>query len=263
MYESCPLTVVRDPRLGRQDLAQQAFERVLKLEPNNAHGLVGLAIVELNSGKADSVHRAMGLLKRAYESDPTNPLVLNHLSNHFFYKKDYDKVTFVCVCRERVLYTHVFHHILLYLLQVMSLAQNAFNHTQVREMKAESFYYFGRAYHVQKKYDEAFKVHLYIYTIIAGPLYFYPLNIDSIIGLVLLVYIHIKLNCAFPPLYQFYSNAVELWPEYVLAQYGLGQMHLFRSKCKSIHTLTTLVVKASFTRYSQQVNMIKPYIASN
>ena len=39
----------------------------------------------------------------------------------------------------------------------MTLAQTAFNNTQVREIRAESFYYYGRAYHAQNQLDQAFK----------------------------------------------------------------------------------------------------------
>ena len=31
-------------------------------------------------------------LSKAYGIDPQNPMVLNHLANHFFFKKDYHKV---------------------------------------------------------------------------------------------------------------------------------------------------------------------------
>ena len=31
-------------------------------------------------------------LSRAYGIDSQNPMVLNHLANHFFFKKDYNKV---------------------------------------------------------------------------------------------------------------------------------------------------------------------------
>ncbi len=55
---------------------------------------------------------------------------LNNLDNHFFYKKEYKKT--------------------------IHLAQAAFNNTTVREIKAESFFHFARAYHAQEDYEKAF-----------------------------------------------------------------------------------------------------------
>ncbi|KAL6076361.1 protein required for normal CLN1 and CLN2 G1 cyclin expression, variant 3 [Balamuthia mandrillaris] len=118
-------------RLNRPELAKQAFRRVLELEEgeDNAQALAALAVLELNTRKPSSVHKAMNLLKQAYEADPNNAVVLNHLSNHFFYKKDYRKA--------------------------ISLAQAAFNNTQIKEVQAESYYYLGRACHAQGEYDKA------------------------------------------------------------------------------------------------------------
>eukprot|EP00005_Dracoamoeba_jomungandri_P008714 CAMPEP_0174270756 /NCGR_PEP_ID=MMETSP0439-20130205/45618_1 /TAXON_ID=0 /ORGANISM="Stereomyxa ramosa, Strain Chinc5" /LENGTH=1018 /DNA_ID=CAMNT_0015360281 /DNA_START=21 /DNA_END=3074 /DNA_ORIENTATION=+ len=119
-------------RLGKVEEALEAFARVLELEPDNVHALAAFAVLELNRGQSeDSVHKALSLLKRAYEADPEHPLVLNHLSNHFFYKKDYKKA--------------------------ITLARNALYNTQVKEIKSESFYYLGRAYHAQGEYEQAYQ----------------------------------------------------------------------------------------------------------
>lgn len=48
--------------------------------------LVGLAIMELNSEQPESIKHGVQLLSRAYSIDSANPMVLNHLANHFFYK---------------------------------------------------------------------------------------------------------------------------------------------------------------------------------
>lgn len=53
---------------------------------------VGLAIFELNTEKQGSITSAMQMLKKAFEANSTNSMVLNHLANHFFFKKDYQKV---------------------------------------------------------------------------------------------------------------------------------------------------------------------------
>ena len=35
----------------------------------------------------ESIKEGVRLLSQAYTIDPTNPMVLNHLANHFFFKK--------------------------------------------------------------------------------------------------------------------------------------------------------------------------------
>lgn len=40
-----------------------------------------------HSFQADSIKNGVQLLSRAYTIDPSNPMVLNHLANHFFFKK--------------------------------------------------------------------------------------------------------------------------------------------------------------------------------
>jgi len=54
--------------------------------------LVGLAILQLNSKMPESIKNGVQLLSKAYTIDSKNPMVLNHLANHFFYKK------VCCVC---------------------------------------------------------------------------------------------------------------------------------------------------------------------
>ena len=68
---------------------------------------------------------------QAYSIDSTNPMVLNHLANHFFFKKDYVKV--------------------------QHLALHAFQRTENEAMRAESCYQLARAFHVQEDYPQAFQ----------------------------------------------------------------------------------------------------------
>ncbi len=56
----------------------------------------------------------MRKLSEAYNIDKSNPMLLNHLANHFFFKKDYGKVQF--------------------------LALHAFHNTENEAMRAESCY---------------------------------------------------------------------------------------------------------------------------
>ncbi|CAF4836492.1 unnamed protein product, partial [Rotaria magnacalcarata] len=59
-----------------------------------------------------------------YQYDPQNPMVLNHLANHFFFKKDYTRVR--------------------------QLAMHALNNTENEAMRAESCYHLARAYHAER-----------------------------------------------------------------------------------------------------------------
>ena len=37
--------------------------------------------------QVDSIRNGIKLLSKGYQIDPSNPMVLNHLANHFFFKK--------------------------------------------------------------------------------------------------------------------------------------------------------------------------------
>ena len=64
-----------------------AFERALMLDSQCVGALIGLAVLELNHKTQDSIKNGVQLLSKAYTIDSTNPMILNHLANHFFYKK--------------------------------------------------------------------------------------------------------------------------------------------------------------------------------
>ena len=64
-----------------------AFERALHLDGRCVGALVGLAVLELNNKAPESIKNGVRLLSQAYTIDSSNPMVLNHLANHFFYKK--------------------------------------------------------------------------------------------------------------------------------------------------------------------------------
>lgn len=49
--------------------------------------LVGLAILKLNLHEPEANRMGVQMLSKAYTVDSTNPMVLNHLANHFFFKK--------------------------------------------------------------------------------------------------------------------------------------------------------------------------------
>jgi RNA polymerase-associated protein CTR9 len=118
-------------KLNNPDKARLAFERAIDLDPQCVGALVGLAILKLNLHEPDSNRLGVQMLSKAYTIDPTNPMVLNHLANHFFFKKDYVKV--------------------------QHLALHAFHNTENEAMRAESCYQMARAYHAQNDFDQAFQ----------------------------------------------------------------------------------------------------------
>ncbi|XP_053545483.1 RNA polymerase-associated protein CTR9 homolog [Bombina bombina] len=117
-------------KLNKPEKACLAFRRALKLNTQCVGALVGLAVLELNSKETDSIKNGVQLLSNAYSIDPSNPMVLNHLANHFFFKKDYSKV--------------------------QQLALHAFHNTEVEAMQAESCYQLARCFQVQEDYVLAF-----------------------------------------------------------------------------------------------------------
>ena len=74
-------------KLGNVDKARAAFVRAIDLDPKCVGALVGLAILDLNLQETDSIRNGVKRLSTAYTIDSTNPMVLNHLANHFFFKK--------------------------------------------------------------------------------------------------------------------------------------------------------------------------------
>ncbi|KAL7034537.1 hypothetical protein ACKWTF_008002 [Chironomus riparius] len=118
-------------KLNNPEKAILAFQRAKDLDQQCVGALVGLAILKLNLHEPDSNRLGVQMLSQAYTIDPTNPMVLNHLANHFFFKKDYMKV--------------------------QHLALHAFHNTENEAMRAESCYQMARAYHAQRDFDQAFQ----------------------------------------------------------------------------------------------------------
>ena len=118
-------------KLGNSEKARLAFQRALDLDKKCVGALVGLAVLELNSKNHDSIKKGVELLSKAYTIDSSYPMVLNHLADHFFFKKDYAKV--------------------------QHLALHAFHGTDVEAMQAESCYQLARAFHIQGDHDQAFQ----------------------------------------------------------------------------------------------------------
>ncbi|XP_069936971.1 RNA polymerase-associated protein CTR9 homolog [Cherax quadricarinatus] len=134
-------------KLGNQDKARLAFERALELDGMCVGALVGLAVLELNEKKPENIRRGVQMLSKAYNIDSTNPMVLNHLGNHFFFKQDFQKV--------------------------QHLGLHAFHNTENESMRAESCYQMARAFHVQEDYSQAFQYY-YQATQYAAPNFVLP-----------------------------------------------------------------------------------------
>lgn len=110
-------------KLGNMEKAQLAFERALNLDPLCISAMVGLSIMKLNSQKVDNIKLGVNMLSKAYAIDSTNPMVLSHLSNHFFFKKDYGKSEI--------------------------LARFALQYADNDVIKSESCYQMARIFHIQ------------------------------------------------------------------------------------------------------------------
>ncbi|BHF72144.1 protein required for normal CLN1 and CLN2 G1 cyclin expression [Sparganum proliferum] len=134
-------------RLGNLEKARMAFQRALDLDPDSVKALVGLAILDLNEKTQESIKQGVQRLSRAYNLDPTNSMVLNHLADHFFYKKEYAKVH--------------------------CLASHAFYETENEAIRAESSYQMARAFHMEGDYDKAFQYY-YLATQFASPTFLLP-----------------------------------------------------------------------------------------
>lgn len=134
-------------KLNKAEKARMAFERALKLDSKCVGALVGLALMDINLNTGEGIKNGIQLLSRAYSIDQQHPMVLNHLANHFFYKKDYEK-------------TH-------------QLALHAFHNTENEAMRAESCYQMARVFHVQEDHEQAFQYY-YQSTQFAPPNYVLP-----------------------------------------------------------------------------------------
>lgn len=63
-----------------------AFERALELDPSNIAAIVALAVLDINTLEPENIRRGIQGLSMAYQMEQENPMALNHLANHFFYK---------------------------------------------------------------------------------------------------------------------------------------------------------------------------------
>jgi RNA polymerase-associated protein CTR9 len=111
-------------KLNLDEIASRCFERVLEMDPDHLDSRIALAITKLNSHDEDSIVSGMLSMKEVYQlTNKSHPLVLLHLANHFFFKKEYQKAEM--------------------------LITKAINQTQMDDIKAEANLLLGRIYHTQ------------------------------------------------------------------------------------------------------------------
>ena len=134
-------------KMNKMERAVDAFTRALNLDGRCVGALIGLAVINLNQKDSRSIRDGIQLLSTAYKFDNNQALVLVHLANHFFFKKDMNKV--------------------------QHLANHAIANTEHQQIRAEACYQLGRCYHVQGDYDQAFKFY-YQATQFSSPKYALP-----------------------------------------------------------------------------------------
>ncbi|CAB3402035.1 unnamed protein product [Caenorhabditis bovis] len=131
-------------KLNKPDKAKLAFERALELDENNVSAMCGLAILHLNTLEPELFKSAIQLFGKAYQIHQEHPVVLIHLANHFFFKREYDRVH--------------------------QLAWHAMQTTESEEIKAEACYQVARLKHVQRQFDTAFQYYYQAKTLNNGEL---------------------------------------------------------------------------------------------
>lgn len=64
-----------------------AFERAIELDPSNIDSRAALAVLQITSPqKSNEMRAGIITLGSLYKHEKDNPLILNHLANHFFLK---------------------------------------------------------------------------------------------------------------------------------------------------------------------------------
>lgn len=132
-------------KLNMPEKAEEAFSRAYSLDPQCVGALTGLAVMELNKKTAASIQRGMNYLSRAYKIEPTDPMILTLLADHYFWANEHEKV--------------------------IKLATRALENTENEAMQAQACYQLGRAYHKQHEFDKAFEYY-YKATQFGGSSYF-------------------------------------------------------------------------------------------
>lgn len=134
VFPSCPAAVrlgigLCRYKLGQFEKAQQAFHRVLQLDPENVEALVALGVIDLQTNEADGIQKGMEKMQRAFEIYPYCAMALNYLANHFFFTGQ---------------------HFL-----VEQLTETALAVSDHGLLKSHSYYNLARSYHSKGDYEKA------------------------------------------------------------------------------------------------------------
>ncbi len=118
--------------LGNTDLALKAFKRALEVEPKNQDAILAVGFLNLGKqGDSNTLKEGMMQMKLSYEQNKCNPLALLHLSNHFFFARDFAKAK--------------------------ALATNSLRWASNDRLKAEAHFILAKISHASNNYLEAFE----------------------------------------------------------------------------------------------------------
>ena len=83
--------------LGNYTKARLAFQRLLEIEPNHSLAHAGLAIIELQiKVRAQANDRIVKHIEASFKADPTNPIALKLIAEHFFKVRNFEMAQGVC-----------------------------------------------------------------------------------------------------------------------------------------------------------------------
>ncbi|KAJ3706235.1 hypothetical protein LUZ61_009940 [Rhynchospora tenuis] len=197
LFPNCP-AVVRlgigycQYRLGQLGKARQAFNRVLQLDPDNVEATVALGVLDLQTNEAGNIRRGVEMMEQAHDLDPVNPMVLNHLANHFFFTGQ---------------------HFLVEQLTETAL-ENSGDHPL---LKSQAFYNLARSYHSKGDYDKAGRYYMAAANEIRRPK-------DFVLPFYGLGQIQLKLKDLKNSLSSF-QKVLEVYPENVESLKAIGHIH--------------------------------------
>ncbi|EGG16854.1 RNA polymerase II complex component [Cavenderia fasciculata] len=204
-------------KLGKIEAAKKAFQRVLEIDLDNVDALVALATIHTNQGDIDT---GMKLIVQAYELAPNNPIVLNQLANHFFYKGDYTKVH--------------------------ALAQAAMSNTDINQIKAEASYIIAKAYHATDKWNEALQ-NYHQATLKSPDFYLAQFGLGQ-------VYLH---NNDYEKAVGCFEAVLEKQPENYEALQILGSLYKVSSQSKNIEKIKNVLMKTTLLNPNDSSNWLE------
>ncbi|OQV18381.1 RNA polymerase-associated protein CTR9-like protein [Hypsibius exemplaris] len=139
-------------KLGYLEKARMAYNRAIQLDPDCSEARIGLGLILWNEGTSSSLEKALHHIvymhKRDVEAKRVNPVNLNILADHYFFRRDPDVA--------------------------LKLATAAIHSSFNDILKAESAYSVGRSYHYQEDYAQAFQYYYQATVQFPKPSYLLP-----------------------------------------------------------------------------------------